>query len=228
MKVLNAIFYIYRHIRPDTGEVFYIGLGRYQKKWKYQRAHTTKNRNIYWQRIVNKCKGHFTVDILLDNLTQDQAVLKEKLFINVYGRSDLSQGTLCNMTKGGEGVGELSKESRKKISNSRRGEKNPMYGKKQSSELIAKRTGYMKGSGNPNFGKKLPEYQKEINRKAQLGRKQSQETIQKRTSQIKKKVKNLDTGMIFESISDCAKYYHKSACHMTRLIKQGFFNLKFI
>jgi hypothetical protein len=69
---------------------------------------------------------------------------------------------------------------------------------------------------------------KEINRKAQLGRKHSQETIQKRTSQIKKKVKNLDTAMIFESISDCAKYYHKSACHMTRLIKQGFFNLKFI
>lgn len=228
MKVLNAIFYIYRHIRPDTGDVFYIGLGRYQKKWKYQRAHTTKNRNIYWQRIVDKCEGHFIVNILLDNLTQTEAETKEKLFIMTYGRSDLGLGKLCNMTNGGEGVTELSQESRNKISDSRLGKKNPMYGKKQSLELIAKRTGHLKGLGNPNFGKKLPDYQKEINRQAQLGRKHSQETINKRVSKLKKKVKNFDTGIIFQSITDCALYYHKSACHMTRLIKKGVFNLKFI
>tara|TARA_R110001632_G_scaffold37072_1_gene93788 strand:+ start:431 stop:739 length:309 start_codon:yes stop_codon:yes gene_type:complete len=33
---------------------------------------------------------------------------KEIEFINLYGRIDLKNGTLCNMTKGGEGTGVLN------------------------------------------------------------------------------------------------------------------------
>jgi group I intron endonuclease len=230
MKVLNARYYIYRHIRPDTNAVFYIGLGCYQKKWKYQRAYTSKNRNIHWTRIVSQIKGAFIVDILMDNLTKDQAIECECGFIKLYGRSDLKQGPLCNLTNGGEGVVELSKESRKKISESRLGSKNPMYGKKQSIELIAKRTAHMKGESNPNYGKSIPEYHKEINRQTQLGRKHSKETIELRASQIRKKVVLAKDGIVhitFNSILNASKYFKVSSCTITRWCKSGKNNLRF-
>lgn len=216
--------YLYRHIRLDKNEVFYIGIGSYQKKWKYARAYTTKNRNKHWKNIVTTCNGEFKVEIILDNLSKEEASNKEKEFILIYGRQDLNKGTLCNFTDGGEGVNGIifSQEVKDAMSKTRKGKK------VLSDEHYNMMRTRMSGSNNHNYGKPLPEWHKAINRKAQLGRKHSQETIQKRTSQIKKKVKNLDTGMIFQSISDCAKYYNKSACHMTRLIKQGVFNLKFI
>lgn len=231
MKVLNAMFYIYRHIRPDTGEVFYIGLGRYQKNWKYQRAHTTKNRNIHWQRIVNKCEGHFIVDILLDSLTQPQAETKERLFIMIYGRSDLGLGTLCNLTNGGEGTQELSQESRDKISQSMKGSKNHMFGKEHTQDFKDNMKIKMSGSNNPNFGKPLPEHHKEINRQTQLGRKHSKDTIEARVSQFRKKVQWASDGIInitFDSISHAADYYHVAPSTITRWCKSGKNDLRVI
>ena len=43
--------YIYKHIRLDTNEVFYIGIGSDNT---YKRANLKKGRNIYWNNIINK------------------------------------------------------------------------------------------------------------------------------------------------------------------------------
>ena len=226
MKVLNA--YVYRHIRPDTNQVFYIGIGCYQKKWRYERAHTTKSRNQHWKNIVAFCEGVFLVQILMDELTKEEAITKEQEFIKLYGRAHLKTGTLCNLTEGGEGITDLSAESRKKISDSRLGKKNPMYGKKQCPEYIARRTKNMKGASNPNYGKALPQWQKDINRQTQLGRKHTAETIEKRVSQFRKKVINVDTNEIYPSISDVALAIGKSPAQTTRIIKSGKHALKFL
>ena len=112
--------YVYRHIRLDKNEPFYIGIGSDEQ---YKRASTPKNRNIFWKRIVNKTD--FEVEIICDNLNWDEACIKEKEFISLYGRKDKNKGSLCNLTDGGEGVCGLkaSDASKKKMSDAKKGKK---------------------------------------------------------------------------------------------------------
>jgi hypothetical protein len=88
---------VYRHIRLDNGFPFYIGIGQNKS-----RAYSTKGRNKFWQRIVDKCG--YEVEILFDNLDYEQAKLKEKEFIFLYGRANTCNGLLCNLTDGGDGA----------------------------------------------------------------------------------------------------------------------------
>lgn len=105
--------YVYRHIRLDKNEPFYIGIG---SDSNYQRAYSKFRNNIIWNSIINKTK--YEVEIIIDNLTWKEAQIKEKEFISLYGRKDLKTGILSNLTDGGEGTcgNVLSKKSRQKIS----------------------------------------------------------------------------------------------------------------
>jgi len=104
--------YLYRHIRLDKNEPFYIGIGS-DIDGKYSRAHN-KMRSIHWKRIVSKTD--YEVEIMLDDLTWEEACKKEKEFIKLYGRKDLKEGTLVNMTDGGDGHINPTEETRKKLS----------------------------------------------------------------------------------------------------------------
>jgi RNase H-fold protein (predicted Holliday junction resolvase) len=106
--------YVYRHIRLDTNEVFYIGIGS-DVGGKYIRAYSKTQRNRHWNYVS---KNGYCVEILFDNLDWSEACEKEKEFIKLYGRKDLKEGTLVNKTNGGEGtVGVIvSEETKKKIS----------------------------------------------------------------------------------------------------------------
>ena len=106
-------FCVYRHIRPDKDEVFYIGKGYVHTK----RAYMSSRRNSHWHNIVNKNGGKFEVDIMLEGLTNEEAVLKEIEFIKLYGRK-CDGGTLCNLSLGGGGTtgSKLSEEAKRKIS----------------------------------------------------------------------------------------------------------------
>lgn len=90
--------YLYRHIRLDTNVPFYVGIGRDKH---FTRARNSINRNRYWYSIVNKTK--YEVEVMMDDLSVDEAMIKEIEFISLYGRADLMQGTLVNLTDGGEG-----------------------------------------------------------------------------------------------------------------------------
>jgi len=107
---------VYRHIRLDKNEPFYIGIGKTEKR-PYEKI----KRNKFWQNIVAKTDYH--VDILINDLTWEEACKKEIEFIGLYGRDDLNNGTLVNLTDGGEGGLKRihSAETREKMSNSRKG-----------------------------------------------------------------------------------------------------------
>ena len=92
---------VYRHIRIDKNVPFYIGIGK-----NSNRAYDKRNRSAFWKRIINK--SDYLVEILFEGLSKNKAIDKEIEFINLYGRIDLKNGTLCNMTKGGEGTGVLN------------------------------------------------------------------------------------------------------------------------
>lgn len=114
--------YVYRHIRLDKNEPFYIGIG---KSEDYKRAFTSNHRNKIWTLIKNKTD--IEVEILFDNISWEEACNKEKEFILLYGRKDLNTGTLANLTIGGDGkVGSIiSKETREKLSLASKGKKRP-------------------------------------------------------------------------------------------------------
>jgi hypothetical protein len=106
--------YVYRHIRLDTNQVFYIGIGSDKT---YYRANKKSQRNIHWKRIVEK--SNYRVDIVLDDLTWEEACIKEIEFIKLYGKCN-NGGILSNMTDGGDGtLGHyLTEESKEKLSKS--------------------------------------------------------------------------------------------------------------
>lgn len=112
--------YLYRHIRLDKNEPFYIGIGSDNA---YKRANDKKNRNKIWNDIA--AKTDYEVDILFDNISWEDACKKEIEFISLYGRKSNKSGILANLTIGGEGkVGcIISDKTRKKLSLAGKGRK---------------------------------------------------------------------------------------------------------
>jgi hypothetical protein len=89
--------YVYRHIRLDKNEPFYIGIG--SDKYHF-RAYDKGRRNNIWKKIV--AKTEYEVEILFDNIDRLEACKKEIEFIKLYGKK-CNNGILCNLTDGGDG-----------------------------------------------------------------------------------------------------------------------------
>jgi hypothetical protein len=121
--------YVYRHIRLDKNEPFYIGVGTDENtKNAYYRPKIRSDRNNIWKRIAKKTE--YEIEILMEGLTREQAFEKEREFIKMYGRIDNKTGCLANMTDGGEGATctIISESHRKAISEKAKERfKNPEY-----------------------------------------------------------------------------------------------------
>lgn len=131
-------WYVYRHIRLDKNVPFYIGIGN--KKCFYRAFEINdKKRNLIWNKIYKKTK--IKIEILFENISKEDAFLKEKEFIKLYGRIDLNTGTLCNLTDGGDGIWNCkrSDETKLKLRMKKIGKLNPQYGKKQTEDTIRKK-----------------------------------------------------------------------------------------
>ena len=123
--------YVYLHKRLDKNEVFYIGIGK-----NIERAYSKHNRNQYWKNIVSKT--NYQVEIVASDLSWEDACKMEIELISKYGRNDLKQGTLCNLTSGGDGVSGHSMESIIKI-------RAAHIGRKQSQEEKQRRVNSLTG-----------------------------------------------------------------------------------
>ena len=166
---------VYKHIRKDTGEPFYIGIGKTEK-----RAHSKWGRNIFWKRITNFTE--YSIEIIHSNVSWQEACELETYYIKLYGRKDLGLGILCNLTDGGEGHPNPTIETRNKNSKNQMGEKNhmwgkrgvetSMYGKKHTDEAKLKMSEKRKGC-------KLTEEHIQSIIKSNTGRKHTQEELNK-------------------------------------------------
>jgi hypothetical protein len=134
--------YLYRHIRLDKNEPFYIGIS---SDSNYKRAFSKRRSNI-WNNIT--AKTNYEVEIVMDRLNWEEACIKEKEFIQLYGKIT-NGGILANLTDGGEGIIgiERTEEYKNKISAS-------LKGKKQSEETILKKTNSVLGRKNTEETKK--------------------------------------------------------------------------
>lgn len=62
---METDFCVYRHIRPDKDEVFYIGKAKTDSKRPNDRV---GRRNKIWNDIVDKNNGNYIVEIMLYKL----------------------------------------------------------------------------------------------------------------------------------------------------------------
>jgi len=126
-------YYTYAYLREDKTP-YYIGKG------KGDRIYSTN-------RIIKPPKDKSRIIFLKKNLTEEEAFRHEIYMIDVFGRKDLGTGILYNMTDGGEGSSGWvpSEETRKKLSERQKGEKNHNYGKTASEETKIKMSVSRKG-----------------------------------------------------------------------------------
>lgn len=186
--------YVYRHIRLDKNEPFYIGIGK-EDDGKYVRAYqkgSSRGNSVIWKRIAKKTD--YKVEILLDNLEWKEAGAKEIEFIKLYGRIDRGTGTLANLTDGGDGNLGLvhSEEALKKISEASKNRRGNWICKKMSEESKAKMSLSKKGKthiGHPMSDKaKADLIKRNIGNKHHLGKKHTEETKKKMSESMKGRI----------------------------------------
>lgn len=186
--------YIYKHIRLDTNQVFYIGVGTGKN---YARAKEKFNRNKYWKNIINKTD--YEVQIIIDNLSQENAYELEELIVSIYGLKRKG-GILCNMTEGGRGGQKgysQSKESQIKRSNSLKG---TVFTKERKENI----------SNSLKNKIKSEEHCKNIS-KSLINRKLSESHIKNMIKSRYKKVlqlKNNKIIKIWDSVKEASEYYN--------------------
>lgn len=167
---MNKDFYVYRWYYKDTNETFHIGKGKGQR---YKEK--TQSRNQYFKNIINKEQSNVTSEIIIDNLTEEQAWEIEKQIIAKYKAIGECKTNLHEGGKGGYTGNYDSPERSKKLSEAakkRVGELNPMYGKHHSEETKQKLR-------EANLGKKLtPEHKAKLIA-ANTGRKKTPEEIER-------------------------------------------------
>lgn len=190
---------VYRHIRLDKNEPFYIGIGDVEA-----RAYNKVSRSKLWKNIA---KVGYEVEILFEGLTWEEACEKEKEFILLYGRRDLGTGTLVNLTDGGEGTFGYrhTEKVKEKLRNLYSGEKNRWFGKKRPDHAERlkgeKNPCYGRnGNSNPRFG--IPGYWKE-------------------KQMLHRRNKVLYNGIEFESQTALAKHLGCTLGNITRLVKRN-------
>lgn len=218
-------YYLYRHIRLDKNEPFYIGIGtkrnrnHYRHNTEYERAFSKSSRSVLWQNVVSKTE--YQVEILFESDNYDFIKEKEVEFIFLYVRRDCCGGSLVNLTDGGEGTKGIvySEEYKNNHSKIFSGENHPNWGKTLSEETKRRKSESMKKSDKSLKGKKLPEWWcKKIS-----GAVKGENNVMYGRTGAKhpnsKKIEDINTKEVYESITEAAKSTIYSMKYVASMIK---------
>lgn len=105
---MDKKFYVYGLFDPNKNDPYYIGKGKDGRCSSHFEPNRLKREKKYLKtkisiKIINE--GGFPIyKILFNNLTENEAFLKERELISKYGRIDNGTGCLANHTDGGEGL----------------------------------------------------------------------------------------------------------------------------
>jgi hypothetical protein len=201
--------HVYRHIRLDTNMPFYVGIGQDDT---LIRAYEDRKgrRSDWWLRIAKKYG--FSVDILFEDISIEEAKKKEIEFINLYGREDLGTGTLINQTDGGDGCHGWKADdvTRERMSKAAKIRGTWMM---NTPEIIEKRANSTRGlKRTPEQIERLAAWQRGIPKSKEFKENMSKsimlnlELIEKRKNQPNcKKVLCLDNGVTYRSCAEAAR-----------------------
>jgi hypothetical protein len=206
--------YVYRHIRKDKNEVFYVGIGSDKD---YKRAHVTVRRNKFWTIINNKTD--IKVEIIIDDIDWAEACRKEIEFIKIYGRRDLDEGTLVNLTDGGDGaVNRIKSFEEKQLRRKIALENNPFAGKRHSEKSKNKMR-------NAKLGTKIPRERVERQRLKMIGKLKGSNSV------LSRLVLDFETGIYYFGVTESSEstiYKRKTLSRMLNGETRNKTNLKLI
>lgn len=138
-------------------EPIYIGKGKGIRPQRHFTLYKKYNNRFYSKMSSIIDSGVKPVYLTIrDNLLEKEAFEYEKFFIKLIGRIE-NGGVLTNLTDGGEGQSgfKFSDETKQKMSDNNKGEKNHMFGKKHSEETKLKISFLKTGKISTKKGKKL-------------------------------------------------------------------------
>lgn len=198
---MEKIYSLYMHTCPNGKR--YIGITCQKPKNRWNAGHGYKGCSYFSRAIEKYGWENIRHDVLATGLTKESAEWNEKRLIFIL-RTNCSEFGY-NLDSGGFHGKEISDETRRKLSATRRG-------KPRSAETIRKMSESRRGEKHPLYGKHLSEETRRRISASGKGLKRSAET-RKRISLAKMKpVFNLETGEIFESIDAAAAQYGVSRC----------------
>lgn len=194
--------YVYKHVRKDTGEVFYVGKGsmRENRPPSHERAYALCGRSKFWRSVVRK--HGYSVIIFASCKTDKAAKDLEKDLISKMGRRNKGGGLLVNLTDGGEGTCGMvySQELRKIRSQHAKGPR--------SDKWIASIRKARKNGGNGGVvkkGDKLPDSWRKNISKAVRGVNNNMYGKRGKDTPNAREVINRSTGEKYESVSEAAE-----------------------
>jgi len=185
----------------------YIGKGRGSRH--YVSIHLNTNPNNFLKRKILKIgQNNIKVYFLHKDITEEESFKWETYWIKYIGRSCKNEGTLCNITLGGEGASGykhteeakrkiglassgkiVSKETRRKASESNKGKHSHLFGRPVSEETRLKIS--ISNTGKPHYSLRGIPRPDEVRRKIsekQKGRVFSEEQKQHMRKPHKKQI----------------------------------------
>lgn len=211
------MYVLYEHINKINGKR-YIGITndintRWRNKGIGYKPYRDRN-SKFWSAIQKYGWENFTHNILLENLTFEEACIEE---INEISKYDI-RNDLYNISPGGNG-GAIYQEHPK-----------GMLGKSHSEEFRLSHSSRMKGENNPFYGKKWENYGGHP--KGMLGKKHTDDNKKRISDTCKRKGINKKrmlaifsdgSTMEFSSKGECADYFNISSTGalFIRLCKTG-------
>jgi len=240
------VAYVYQHIRKDTNQPFYIGIG---SDLNFYRANKFSERNEIWERI--KKKTEILVEILHNNIEWGEACKIEIELIKKYGRINNKTGFLSNMTDGGEGTLNkvINEDTRYLLGNGNRGKKRTEESKLKQSEVtkgIKKSKSHSEKIRKYRIGKKMSEETKRKISENSKGRsswnkgiKFSEESKLKMSNSKKGKktssdnpnskiVLNTENGIYYNTLKEAALSINMGYSNFKRKIKINKINFKYV
>lgn len=218
--------YVYKDLKLDY-EPFYVGKGKRDRHLSHLNENNLKPNNPKNKKIKKIIEFKLKPIIIkfLTNISEEEAISNEIKLISLIGRKDLKNGPLTNLTNGGDGLsGHIFSEThREKLTNRKLGKKLTESHKQNISNSI-------KGEKNPLYGKisHLKDKPRSIVTKMKISEKMSGDLHHMfgKPSKNRRKVNQIDRGgnliKTWDSIAEASKHFNLSATSIIDVCKNKY------
>lgn len=226
MNIDDESMVIYAFKNKINGKMY---VGQTQRTFGTRTKQHLNRSDTYFDKALAKYGlDNFSYEIIDRGSTLEELNEKERYWIVEY---DCLWPNGYNLTTGGDGVKgyQHTDENKIKMSEAKKGkvtgESNSFYGKKHTTEAIKKMSDYQSArwtvearkERSDNYkgkfvGENNPFYKKEH-------KDSSKDKMSKAKDSVKIKVRNMDTGEVFESLTLASKTYNVQVSHIKRVCR---------